>query len=373
MSIVLFGVLSLYAITIIVILNGYSKIPEQHTQFNKKPRIAFSVIIPFRNEAENLPELFKSIEGLKYPESLVEFLLVNDASSDASVSLAESFIASSKFKLQLLNRELKSNAPKKDAITTAINHAAHNWIITTDADCKLTKNWLLAYNEFISNNEVDLVASSVKLEGKKTLLHQFQVLEHLSLQTTTVGAFGLESPIMCNGANLAYTKQLFKELNGFEGNDHLASGDDLFLLEKATRLDKSLDYLKSQDAIVQTKTQTSFKALLNQRIRWASKTTVYKSKFALWTAWIMLLCNLLIVFCFLLLIVSKLKLDWFLLILLTKFLFDLLLALKSASFHNQRSALLWFLPSALIYPFWTIIISLGSLKKGYVWKERKLQ
>jgi len=37
---------------------------------------------------------------------------------------------------------------------------------------------------------------------------------------------------MCNGANLAYEKQAFFDVNGFEGIDDVASGDDMLLMHK---------------------------------------------------------------------------------------------------------------------------------------------
>lgn len=37
---------------------------------------------------------------------------------------------------------------------------------------------------------------------------------------------------MCNGANLAYERKAFNEVNGFAGVDHIASGDDMLLMHK---------------------------------------------------------------------------------------------------------------------------------------------
>jgi hypothetical protein len=64
-------------------------------------------------------------------------------------------------------------------------------------------------------------------------LDHFQQLDLTSLQGATIGSFGLNKAFMCNGANFAYTKSLFEKLNGFDGNNKIASGDDVFLLQKA--------------------------------------------------------------------------------------------------------------------------------------------
>ena len=96
----------------------------------------------------------------------------------------------------------------------------------------------------------------------------------------TIGGFGIKKPFMCNGANLCYSKEIFHELNGFEGNNHLASGDDIFLLEKMFKhFPKKTKYLKSDKALIITSAEPTLKKLFQQRIRWASKSTSYSNRF----------------------------------------------------------------------------------------------
>src|SRR5690606_12105284 len=127
----------------------------------------------------------------------------------------------------------------------------------------------------------------------------FQQMDLLSLQGTTIGSFGLGKAFMCNGANFAYTKKLFLDLNGFKGNDNNASGDDVFLLQKAmSKNPEQVHYLKSESSIVRTLPTETCWQLFNQRIRCASKTKSYESTFAEDLALVVFLGNLCVVVAF---------------------------------------------------------------------------
>ena len=105
-----------------------------------------------------------------------------------------------------------------------------------------------------------MLAAGVFYKSTPSFLAAFQQLDFLSLQGTTIGSFGNNQAFMCNGANFCYQKAFFYELNGFDGNDKIASGDDVFLLQKAIQKDsKNVRFLKSELAIVQTGTEKTWK------------------------------------------------------------------------------------------------------------------
>jgi hypothetical protein len=58
-----------------------------------------------------------------------------------------------------------------------------------------------------------MIAGAVTYDCSNSFLHQFQQLDLASLQGATMEFWNRKS-FMCNGANLAYTKSLFEELNG---------------------------------------------------------------------------------------------------------------------------------------------------------------
>ena len=231
------------------------------------------------------------------------------------------------------------------------------------------KYWLDSLDSFIQKNETNFIAGPVSYHKTDTFLERFQTLDFLSLIGATIGGFGIRKPFLANGANLAYRKDLFNTLNGFEGNTSVASGDDIFLLEKATnQFPNKVHYLKSNLAIVTTKPQPDFANLISQRIRWAAKTSSYKNLLGKVTGLLVLLMNASIISYLLLTILRLVDFKLLGYIFIIKFSVDFLLIYKTARFFNQSEVLASYWLSSLLYPFFSVYIGIISAFKGYKWK-----
>lgn len=363
-TIVLFLVVLVYSVTIVSLIYGYTKV-NSFEFLGLQPKTKFSIVVPFRNEGENMPKLLHSFSKLNYPMDLFEIILVDDESEEGFK------VQSLKFKVSVIKNIRVSNSPKKDAISTAMKATKNDWIITTDADCVVNKSWLLALDNFIQlHHEVSMIAGAVSYNGKNSFLHHFQQLDLASLQGATIGSFGLKKGFMCNGANFVYTKSFFQDLNGFEGNDGIASGDDVFLLQKAiARFPEKVHYLKSENNIVVTKPLNDWKSLFYQRVRWASKTGSYKSSFGKGLGLIVLGGNM----GFLIIIYNLLfwEGDFYLLVslMLAKLIVDFFLIHKTNVFLKSKTH--FYLISSLLYPFFSVSVALYSLVGKYEWKGRR--
>jgi cellulose synthase/poly-beta-1,6-N-acetylglucosamine synthase-like glycosyltransferase len=369
-SIVLLFILLVYVVFIIQLILGFGKVTTFETT-DLEPKTAFTVIVPFRNEENNLPKLLESISKLNYPIALLQIVMVDDFSKDSSTKIYNQWrIQHQEVDTTLLENLLLSNSPKKDALGRAIPIAKHDWIVTTDADCSVDKNWLLTLDNYIQRNNAEMIVGAVMYKTKNNWFHQFQQLDLMSLQGVTIGSFSLGKPFMCNGANFAYTKKFFTEIGGFGGINDKASGDDVLLLQKAVDYHKErVHYLKNNDFIVKTKPENDLFKLFMQRVRWAGKTTSYKSTYAKSLAVIVLLMNLsLVVGCWLLVVG---KLDWRLLIFMfgVKYVVDYILLYKSNSYLRKGQ---FFVPiaSSTIYPFFSSFVGIYSLFGSFTWKER---
>lgn len=364
MILLLYLLLAVYFIAILGLIYGFDKV-NQTDFIGLKPKTKFTIIVPFRNESENLPKLLESFSNLNYPAEFFEVILVDDASEEKYIVL------DFPFKICLINNNRISNSPKKDAITTAMQLVNSDWVFTTDADCLVPKNTLLTLDNYIQLHNVSMIAGAVSYTCENSFLHHFQQLDLASLQGATIGSFGLKKAFMCNGANFAYTKILFDALNGFHGNDKIASGDDVFLLQKAVaQFPNQVHYLKSKNTIVLTKPLDQWKSLFYQRLRWASKTKSYQSNFGKTLGILVFMGNLSLVCCFVLSVFGVISVLSLISLYFMKLTIDSILIYKTNSFLTNK-LIQYLILSSLFYPFFSVGVAVYSLFGKYEWKGRR--
>ncbi|BAO75944.1 glycosyltransferase family 2 protein [Winogradskyella sp. PG-2] len=378
MSTLVITIIIIYLLGIGSMIYGFDKVDYFKIQ-DLKAKTKFSLVIPFRNEVENLPKLLTSISQLNYSKSLFEVILVDDESEDDSISVIKKSLGVKSSKkdvhrndnIKIIQNKRTSNSPKKDAITSAIVISKSDWIITTDADCVLPKYLLDVFDECIQTKNPNCIVAPVTYRNSNSFFNRFQILDILSLQGATIGGFGLKKPFLCNGANFAYRKSTFLNLNGFEGNLNIASGDDIFLLEKFIKEDiKKVSYLKSEKAIVATNPVNTGTELIQQRLRWASKTSRSTNAFSKIIGSIILLGNLASILLIPLVIFGYLTSKIAIALFVIKFSIDFLLLFKTSRFFKQETLLISYISSSIIYPFFSIYIVILSLFKSYEWKGR---
>jgi len=367
-------ILTVYIILIIDLVRGFNRLPEFIPE-RTTPQNNFTIIVPFRNEAKNLPSLLESFSVLNYNVDKFEIILVNDDSLDDFQKIVDEFTAkNSTIQFRIIQNIRKSLSPKKDAIETAIKKAQFGWIVTTDADCEVPNNWLNNFNSFLQKNKVKMIVAPVVYTVENKFLQHFQNLDFLSLQGTTIGSFGMNRPFMCNGANLCYAKEAFFEVNGFDRNNEIASGDDVFLMEKI--LDKfplGVKYIKNIESIVKTKPQSNLKELIQQRIRWAAKTGSTKSMFGKMVGLIVLTTNFYWILLLVLALFQQISWQYVGLFFLVKLNIDFVLLYKTTEFFKQKESMKKYLYSSFIYPFFNVYVAIASFFKGYQWKGREFR
>ncbi|TXE09051.1 glycosyltransferase [Gelidibacter salicanalis] len=373
MMIISLIITALYVLLIGSFCWGFERV-ETNVLPREIPKTRFTIVIPFRNEALQLPALLSSILKLNYPKSLFEVILVDDHSEDTSLALIKQLLKSDEVStahIRVITTVRRTKSPKKDAITLAISQASNEWIVTTDADSVLPIFWLDSFDAYIQNQHPRMIVAPLTYHNPKGFLENFQLLDVLGLQGATIGGFGIQKPFLCNGANLAYTQHLFNSVNGFEGNSDVASGDDVFLLEKATtHFPEYVHYLKNPSTVVTTSALSSVSELIHQRVRWAAKATTYNTRIGKIVGSIVFAQNALLIVGLCLVLIGEFKLEVLVAIFLVKACIDGLLIYKAAAFFDQKKQLKYYAVAAFCYPLFSVYVVIIAVFKGYQWKDR---
>lgn len=348
---------------------GFHKIKDLNI-YHEKTKAKFSILIPFRNEEENLITLLISLKNLDYPTSYFEVILINDFSTDDSKNIIEHYCITNAIKnFSIISNQKSNKSPKKTALLEGVKKSHYPWIITTDADCIIPKNWLHSYNCVISKDKPDMICGPVSFTHDSNFISKFQILDMLTLQTTTVSSFGLDKPFLCNGANLAYNKKVFFNLNAFEDNDHIISGDDTFTLQKFIKNKKKVTYVKSLEAQVLTTAQKSISDLINQRLRWVSKSNHYNI-YGKITGMIVVVTNFYMVWLILFTFYQGQNLKKLVALFILKFIIDYIYITLGNSFFKLKISINDVIISSFVYPFYCVLIALMAPFSRFQWKER---
>lgn len=366
-----------YSILIFYYRLVWNKIPVFIMPADAKPKTKISVIIPARNEENNIAACLDSLAGQDYPKDLLEIIIADDHSTDKTAGIVSRYAGAGIILLDLkkeVTDSLQTTGGKKAAITAAIKKSTGTLIITTDADCLFPKRWLSTLVSFYETYDPVFIAAPVKFSTEKKALHIFQSLDFLSLQGITAASVFDGFHTMCNGANLAYEKKAFETVGGFEGIDQIASGDDMLLMHKIYMLNpQRVMYCLSQDTIVETKPAENLNAFFNQRIRWASKALVYHDKRIFYVLMLVYLLNSLLLAFFIYSLLTT-HLTWTLVMLiLVKTIVELAFLIPVARFYKKTSLLYYFLPAQPFHILYTVIAGFLGQVGSYEWKGRKLK
>lgn len=269
-----------YLILLLSYLKGWLKTAEEFVHHKLVDTLAVTVLVPARNEARFIEKCLKSLTEQNYNHNLVEIIVLDDFSDDETFSIASSFNSVKSFQMdKVLDASFQNKPNKKRALDFGISKAQNELIITVDADCVYPKHWLKAMTQFYSKKKPKLLSAPVAFYSEKGVFQDFLAMDLYSLMGITAASIKNGKPSMVNGANLMFSKNTFRAINGYKGNEKVASGDDVFLMQKINKIfPGEIVFLKNTEAIAETLAPQSFKEFVNQRIRWTSKSSRHADK-----------------------------------------------------------------------------------------------
>jgi cellulose synthase/poly-beta-1,6-N-acetylglucosamine synthase-like glycosyltransferase len=258
-----------YSVCAIIIAKGINGIIKTGADnFNNE---FVSVIIPFRNESENILTSLESMRNLNYSSDKFEVIYVNDKSDDNSLNILTNALNKGNIKVISVPEDYLSDESKIRAVKFGIDNSNGKIIVTTDCDCTHNSNWLTSMVNCFDQN-TGFIAGPVDFVDNNSIFKKLQKLEFAGLVLSGAGLIGIKKPIICNSANLAFRKDVYEKIGGFKVDKGLSySADEYLMIDIHNSSGWKIKFTWNNDAIVKTKAKNSLKDFFHQRQRWANK------------------------------------------------------------------------------------------------------
>ncbi len=365
----------IYFCLIVWLSSGWRKLKPFTFNRNNKTSTSVSIVIAARNEEQNIAQCLNDLLVQDFSGEKYEIIVIDDHSSDnTSEEVNKIANLTDKIKLIRLAEKKEKAKGKKAALAVGINEAKDELIITTDADCKFHKQWLQALVSYYEAFKPVMISAPVIFEPQQSISGKFYELEFMGLVVSGAGALGHNKPLMCNGANLAFSRRHFLEFQINKTENTWASGDDMFLMHwiKDNYGATNIHFLKSSKAVVSTKAPANIHDFVMQRIRWGSKTRAYPNTFTALVAAIVFINSIFLIAgsisaIFFSALILPVLISWIL-----KFLSDWILLYPSSKFFNKSGLLKWFVPFQIFHAIYILSVAFLSMFSGYNWKGRRL-
>jgi biofilm PGA synthesis N-glycosyltransferase PgaC len=333
-------------------------------------KMMVSIVVAIRNEALHIISLLSSIQKQTYQN--FEIIVIDDHSTDSSCRLVQEFQKTNPDLDLILYQLTESKFGKKEALIKAYSLAKGDIIICTDGDCIVSPEWIQIGISFFENKKVKMVCGGVKLVKTCTFLQHFQAMELMSLIGCGGASICMNQAIMSNGANLSFRKELVENTDEQAFHPNTPSGDDLFLMHECKKQfgEESIVFAKNKAHWVETKVEKSWSDLIQQRLRWVSKSSFYKDRFLQLVSLLVLLVNLLSILLLILSIIDSYWISQSLYFWLLKMGTDFLFLKSIAKDSGQKKLLRYFPVVSLIYPFFIGYTAIAGQFVHFKWKDR---
>lgn len=332
-----------------------------------------AIVVTVRNEENNIEKLITSLEAQTYPHHAMEVYVYDDGSEDKTWQKLQKLTSKVTFKLHLqqVNQQYRWGGVKKQSITQVVDKTPAQLVVTTDGDCVPHQGWLAGLVAHYQKLTPVFISGPVQYSDGRTLFEKIQQVEFASLIVSGAALIKNKVPSMCNGANMAFSKEAFLAVEGYKGLEQEPSGDDEFLMHRLfEKYSNKICFAKHKDVLVETGAKKSIHGFHAQRKRWASKWGKYQFKSTQLVA--------LIVFLFAFLYLNSL---WILLFFpsiwmvfigawLIKLIGDFVLINRVLVLGNTKLSLFLFLLTEVFHIFYVCYYGLLAHSKNYQWKGR---
>lgn len=366
-----------YIVLIHFYTKGWLKTPHQNVKEQFPPSKGLTVIVVIRNEEDHIQACIESMLSQNYPENLYELIVVDDFSTDASASIVQAFGDKVQFirLAEILGPEYAKLANKKRGITAAVNRAKYDLVLCGDGDCVYGPQWIASMIQYYEKYHKAFFTAPVEYQPGNSIWRKFLSMDQISLMGVTAGSIGQKKPVMANGANMFFEKDVFFEVGGYANNEDIASGDDIFLMQKIFLRDpKAIGFVKNKQAIARTAPPETLREFVHQRIRWTSKSAQMidpKVKLVLIFNYLFYLSAFLNLF--VLPWISGIFFFLGVLMLVLKLFIDTFFFGNMLAFFGRKDLMRWLLPIEIMHLSYVSLLGVLAIFGTYTWKGRRVK
>lgn len=228
-----------------------------------------SIVVPARNEEANIEQCVSSLLGVDYPQTKLEIIVVNDRSTDRTGALLDQ-LAQQHACLSVIHRTDADEHPnlrgKPGALQHGISSASSEYVLLTDADCVVNRQWVRGIISQFTNPDVGAVCALTSVKSK-SFLDNIQDVEWTYIQTMAAGGLGNSVPLGCFGNNMAVRKSVFDELGGYSTIPFSVT-EDMALQIAIHDSGHRVRFTVSSKTKVETRPCSSIAEYTRQRHRW---------------------------------------------------------------------------------------------------------
>jgi glycosyltransferase involved in cell wall biosynthesis len=355
---------ALYALWLLSMIVQWHRADDSPTPCHEASHL--SIIIPFRNEAEHLPALLSALREQMSEIMGVRLILVDDHSTDNSLSIAHQFQQENDAVEVISQRETHG---KKMGVDIALSQVRTEWIVTLDADIQPCAGWLNRIASWTKNNTNDLLILPLHIGPGRNFIGHLQEVEFASVMAITGGMALANKPILCNGGNLCFRKEAYDRVRGSRTDMHITSGDDVFLLNALKPFGK-IAWVHDPQVRVSTTPKSSWTEFAAQRLRWMGKAGFIRDRWLQRTAWLAFLANGIFLIAAITALLGWFSVTAFAFIAAIKIILDGWLIMRVGKWLCIKQLKRFYVVLVFLYPFYATLFPLMSQFVKPSWKGR---
>ncbi|MDZ7377365.1 MAG: glycosyltransferase, partial [candidate division KSB1 bacterium] len=253
-------------------------------EVNRESNMAtISIIVAMKNEGTNVRSCLEALIRQNYAKDKMEIVVVDDGSTDETPQLLEAYRSQCPgLKVIRHQSSVETFGGKKSALSTGIKASEGEILLFTDADCVPPADWAAKTAAHFAPGVGLVVGFSPLYDPKDTLIGKLLLIDSLVNGIVAAGSIGLGTAATCTGRNLAYRRQVYDQVNGF--NDIMTSisgDDDLFLHLVLQKTNWQIRFAREKSTIVPSYQSKNIVGLFHQKKRHLSAGKYYPLKLKL--------------------------------------------------------------------------------------------